>query len=65
MDLSPFGYGLSSYEASGVASAINENIREARQEGELRDEQIELATVRQREAKLGQRMKLLGQQQMF
>ena len=63
VDLSPFGYGLSSYGASGAASVINENIREARQEGELRDERIELATVRQREAKSGQRMKLLGQQQ--
>ena len=65
VDLSPFGYGLSSYGASGAASVINENIREARQEGELRDERIELATVRQREAKSGQRMKLLGQQQML
>ena len=42
---------------------INEGIREARQEGELRDERMELQEVRQKEAELEQRIKLLEQQQ--
>ena len=58
--VSPFGYG---YGALGAASVINEGIREARQEGELRDERMELQEVRQKEAELEQRIKLLEQQQ--
>lgn len=58
--VSPFGYG--SYGALGAASVINEGVREARQESELRDERMELEQVRQREADLEQRIKFLEQQ---
>jgi hypothetical protein len=62
--VSPFGYGYG-YGALGAASVINEGIREARQESELRDERVELEQVRQREAEMEQRIKLLEQQQQM
>eukprot|EP00563_Minutocellus_polymorphus_P019677 CAMPEP_0197718184 /NCGR_PEP_ID=MMETSP1434-20131217/2439_1 /TAXON_ID=265543 /ORGANISM="Minutocellus polymorphus, Strain CCMP3303" /LENGTH=169 /DNA_ID=CAMNT_0043302809 /DNA_START=234 /DNA_END=743 /DNA_ORIENTATION=- len=60
--VSPFGYG---FGALGAVSVVNEGIREARQEGELRDERMELQEVRQREGELEQRIKLLEQQQQM
>ena len=51
VDISPFGSGFGSNGALGTASAINEGIRETREEGDIRNERVGLLEQQQQRRK--------------
>jgi hypothetical protein len=66
---SPFGYGYSpfggmGYGALGAVSAINNEMRDSRQENEIRQGRSELEISKQRQAQLEQRLNQLESEQM-
>jgi hypothetical protein len=66
---SPFGYGYSpfggmGYGALGAVSAINNEMRDSRQENEIRQGRSELEISKQRQAQLEQRLDQLESEQM-